>query len=66
VTYRYKYKPYIPLNIIDIFGHIFSIINNLSKMENYVIVTDEVGGRIINENGLTLIQNVTGNLFSIF
>jgi len=35
-------------------------------MENYVIVTDEAGGRIINENGLTLIQNVTGNLFSIF
>jgi len=40
-------------------------------MENYVIVTDEAGRRIINEriineNGLTLIQNVTGNLFSIF
>lgn len=35
-------------------------------MENYVIVTDKTGGRIVNENGLTLIQNVAGNLVSIF
>jgi len=35
-------------------------------MENYIIVTDEAGERIMNENGLTLVQNVTGNLFSIF
>lgn len=35
-------------------------------MENYVIVTDETGERIINKNGLTLVQNIAGNLFSIF
>ncbi|XP_025989172.2 uncharacterized protein LOC113003548 isoform X2 [Solenopsis invicta] len=34
---------------------LFSI---LYKMEKYVIVTDEIGGRILNENGLTLLQNV--------
>lgn len=48
------------------FGYIFEDFNNPSKMKNYIIITDETGARITNENGLTLIQNVAGNSFSIF
>ena len=36
------------------------------KMESYIFVTDEEGERIVNENGLTLLQNITGKLSFIF
>lgn len=35
-------------------------------MENYVIVTDKTTEKIVNKNGLTLIQNVAGNYFFFF